>query len=250
MSQITPIVASQQDQNQVDKCSQSSSPMSIVTIKVKGGQVFHLHKEILTKDSTYFDTALNGQFIEGQTQSIELDDVESRYFGLYVAVQHDISQPHSQLAIFSVLKSTEQRPFRFRDLLSLWQLADRFLNDRIKFIAHTSLYRRFAKSEARNWVSTYETQDRKKIRKSVMAIQSSYQFCIRENLPFQDKLVTAFANCPPQLFAEVVGSLDEDFRQAATKAFALRFASPSVTENRRKRDEEEAVQEEAKKRKK
>lgn len=62
--------------------------MTIVTITVKGGQNFQVYKEILTQDSKYFDRALNGQFAEGQSQSIELDDVEGRAFGFYIAVQH------------------------------------------------------------------------------------------------------------------------------------------------------------------
>lgn len=56
--------------------------MSIATIKTKGGITFHLHKDILTEESACFDKALKEPFIESQTQLIDLDDIEPRYFGI------------------------------------------------------------------------------------------------------------------------------------------------------------------------
>jgi hypothetical protein len=58
------------------------------TIKVGRGPhaaVFPIPKALLCNSSTYFKAALNGNFIEGQTQTIELDDEDPAIFRTYVA---------------------------------------------------------------------------------------------------------------------------------------------------------------------
>ncbi|KAI4720808.1 hypothetical protein E4T48_02922 [Aureobasidium sp. EXF-10727] len=58
------------------------------TIKVGRGPhagVFTVQKALLCNSSTYFEAALNGPFIEGQTQTINLDDEDPTIFRTYVA---------------------------------------------------------------------------------------------------------------------------------------------------------------------
>ncbi|KAK6007944.1 hypothetical protein QM012_004758 [Aureobasidium pullulans] len=58
------------------------------TIKVGRGPhagVFCVPKALLCNSSTYFKTALNSAFIEGQTQAINLDDEDPVVFRTYVA---------------------------------------------------------------------------------------------------------------------------------------------------------------------
>jgi hypothetical protein len=47
--------------------------------------VFTVPKALLCNSSTYFRAALNGPFIEGQTQTIDLDDEDPSIFRTYVA---------------------------------------------------------------------------------------------------------------------------------------------------------------------
>ncbi|KAI4725320.1 hypothetical protein E4T49_06916 [Aureobasidium sp. EXF-10728] len=58
------------------------------TIKVGRGPhagVFTVQKALLCGSSTYFEAALNGPFIEGQSQTINLDDEDPTIFRTYVA---------------------------------------------------------------------------------------------------------------------------------------------------------------------
>ncbi|CAD0088687.1 unnamed protein product [Aureobasidium mustum] len=58
------------------------------TIKVGRGPhagVFTVPKALLCNSSTYFKTALNSQFIEGQTQTVNLEDEDPAIFRTYIA---------------------------------------------------------------------------------------------------------------------------------------------------------------------
>jgi hypothetical protein len=58
------------------------------TIKVGRGPhagVFTVQKALLCSSSTYFKAALNGTFVEGHTQTIDLDDEDPSIFRTYVA---------------------------------------------------------------------------------------------------------------------------------------------------------------------
>ncbi|KAG9675892.1 hypothetical protein KCU95_g4104, partial [Aureobasidium melanogenum] len=60
------------------------SPM--VTVRVGSGrQEFCIHKKILCSNSTYFDKALSGQFMEAQTRVVELEDIHPLLFKIFVA---------------------------------------------------------------------------------------------------------------------------------------------------------------------
>jgi hypothetical protein len=68
------------------------------TIKVGRGPhagVFTVPKALLCNSSTYFKAALNGPFVEGQTQTIDLDDEDPSIFRTYVAWLYQ-GQLHSQ----------------------------------------------------------------------------------------------------------------------------------------------------------
>lgn len=73
--------------------------------------------------------------------------------------------------------------------------------------------------------------DNKKLSADVAGLQDAYWFCTSEHVPFQDELVTAFSNWDPlpQLVADYVESLDEEFKDKVVKAFAMRFAEPWIT---------------------
>jgi hypothetical protein len=65
----------------------SSEPQSMVTIIVRGGaqsKRFTIHKETLCYYSPVFDKSFNGYFVEGEAQTMTLEDVEASIFGLLV----------------------------------------------------------------------------------------------------------------------------------------------------------------------
>jgi hypothetical protein len=62
-------------------------------------QTFKIYKETLCYHSPFFATAFNGSFLEGQTQVMELDDVEGTTFGLLVAWLYTKTISDQDLAI-------------------------------------------------------------------------------------------------------------------------------------------------------
>ncbi|KAJ4409420.1 hypothetical protein N0V82_009487 [Gnomoniopsis sp. IMI 355080] len=212
----------------------SSQP--IVTISVRGGGKFHVHKSILTQNSAYFDRALNGPFMEANTQSIDLDHVSHEAFGQYVNILYQaaytedftlcdvFTRPHRQM-IFTNLGL----------LLPLWRLADYFVDPKMKALVEDGMNFCFSLLTVSGWEDSYERPgSAARFTARFKSLQTAFTDCKENNIPYQDKLVTALANCPPQVFAENVEELsDEEFKKAVIKAFALRFvgieASNKVT---------------------
>ncbi|ROW09023.1 hypothetical protein VMCG_02857 [Cytospora schulzeri] len=213
-------------------------PVSIVSITVKGGQTFHLHKDILTKDSAYFQRALDGPFIEGQTQSIDLDDIEPKHFGLYASLVYPTSVVTGTVRLSDVWTLRTMTKWFWTDLLRLWQLADRFLNSKIKEIAKSALFERFEGLSARRWLSRYNNKSWSYIKNFVSELNWAFRLCKEECLPFERNFVTGLSNCVPQVFAECLELLDDDFKTKATVTFALRHSDPAVTAKKRARDKE------------
>jgi len=81
-------------------------------------QTFLVHKDFLCYYSPYFDAALNGRFAEGETQTIDLEDVHPKVFALFV------QWLHAQKALDN--KAAEICPGSLI-LSNLWILADRLL---------------------------------------------------------------------------------------------------------------------------
>lgn len=66
-----------------DACSEP--PATITVGQAPHAEVFNVSKALLCNSSEYFAAALNGAFIEGQTQKIELEDEDPTTFRTYVA---------------------------------------------------------------------------------------------------------------------------------------------------------------------
>ncbi|CZR58479.1 uncharacterized protein PAC_08371 [Phialocephala subalpina] len=47
-------------------------------------ETFPIHKNYICHHSPYFEAAFNGRFIEGETQEMDIGDVEPMVFGLFV----------------------------------------------------------------------------------------------------------------------------------------------------------------------
>lgn len=224
-------------------------PVSIVTIKVKGGQIFHLHKDVLTQDSEYFDTALNVLFIEEQTQSIDLDDIEPEHFGLYVSLLYPTTLSRETVKLHDIWTRENEKKLYWVDLLHLWRLADRFLNSKILAVAKSGLEERFGELSVDRWLARYNKYRWLGIKLYVSRLNKACRLCINEDLPFEDDFVTGLSNCPPEVFAECMPSLDENIKTQVAVRFALRHASPTEMANKRTRDEQRETRTSTKKQK-
>lgn len=220
----------------------------MVSIKVKGGESFDLHKNILAKDSAYFERALNGPFTEGQTQSIDLDDIEPSHFGIYLSVAYPVALVIGKLSLGDIMTSKEcKRIGTWLYLMRLWQLADRLHNVKVKAIAKGEMYNRFMSYTVHGWLSMYQRYPWSKVALVVSRMNSALILCQNEDIPFHDDFITAISNCPPQALTDCLELLDDDFKSAVTKKFALRFADPAVTAKKRKNVAERDVTGSAKK---
>lgn len=210
-----------------------SVPTSIVTITVENGVTFHVHKDVLTLDCAYFDKALNGPFLEAQSQSINLDDISSESFGLYVDILYKFTADFRNL---DMLKGRlgSNNGYSWRELLEIWKLSDRFLNPKLMGVARQILEYRLRCISWSVWKYHYQFADWEKIKGLAGNLQEGFRFCKTADLPFKDEFVTALMSCPPQVFAQIVADLDDDFKTAATQRFAMRFADPSVTAARKR----------------
>lgn len=88
------------------------------------------------------------------------------------------------------------------------------------------------------WISFSTRESEEIVRGHIKAMNSSFTRCVQDGIPFQEKLVAAFSNCPAQVLKDYVGSLSDDFRDAVNKAevnkaWDFRFANPDSTERLR-----------------
>lgn len=103
-------------------------PQEIVNIHVAQNngdktklRTFPLYKSILCRQSPFFDAAFNGPFIEGQSQSMALEDVGEEEFGMFVHYVH-----------FRTIKGGDGTwspayTAPIKSLIKLWILGERFL---------------------------------------------------------------------------------------------------------------------------
>lgn len=195
---------------------------------MKGGVKFFVHKTVLTQNSAYFEKALNGTFLESNKQSIDLDDIDAEDFGRYVNVIYQT------VLTQNVTLVDVNDPFRpcsvvLPKLLRIWQLADRFLDSKMKAIAETSIHSQFELLTIRGWDNIEEGYRPASMSSRFKRLQSAFDLCRQENIPYHDHVVTGLANCPPQIFAEHVDDLSGECKQAVIKAFALRFVGFQTT---------------------
>ncbi|ROW16192.1 hypothetical protein VPNG_01765 [Cytospora leucostoma] len=168
----------------------------MVSLKV-GDTTFYVHKDIIIKDSAYFDRALNGPFKEGQSQSIEFEDIPSWAIAEYLRIKQESSHvPDYKLRGTHHIEG-RQCLYPLVRLMELWQLADRFLDTKFMPLAEEALERQWALYSIAAWTHYYRSgQD-------------------ATTLGLHTHCVTGCANMPPQVFAHVfpaIGGLDPDFQ--------------------------------------
>lgn len=218
--------------------TQSSAPQAVVKINVKG-KAFIVQKALLVKDSRYFEVALNGPFAEAQTQTIDLgDDIRPIQFGIYVDVlyrsyvvsRYEFRPPLLDLNTAAFHTESTQAFGSLSQVLWLWRLSDRFLNDRLVKIAE----------DAFNWCASWYTVSKweekyanrkftdKRLFDQITTLERAYHHCVQYNLPQKDEIVQCAANMPLQLFTKHHHELGDDFRTAVTMRVMKRFENPEL----------------------
>lgn len=213
----------------------------MVSVKVKGGHTFCIHKDVLTEQSEYFARAVDGPSSEGQTNSIDLDDISVKDFGLYVSVMYPLALQRADMTLQDVWPlDTGRDPVHhpWPRILLLWQLGDRFLNEFVKDIAEVEIHAKGRGYSVSLWQRLYERRSEATLKAKMLELQDAFRLCLDNDYPFERSFVTAASNAPPQVFAACVDDLNDDlFRSEVTKAFALRFADPASTAKKRRREE-------------
>jgi hypothetical protein len=194
-------------------------PLQIVTVKVQG-EVFHVHKELLVKDSLYFEKALNGSFLEGQTQEVVLDDILPADFGFYI----DIVYRSFFIKKFVMRKEETGDSLSTKQILTFWQLSDRFLNNRLRDIAKESLEHRLSLYSEQSWRKIYQKRPSSDIEGRIVRLQDAYNQCINSSLPFEEDIIDACANCPPQVYADCVHVMEPDFMALVSQKMIMKHA--------------------------
>ncbi|KAF5550507.1 hypothetical protein FNAPI_7710 [Fusarium napiforme] len=102
----------------------------LVELKVKG-EIFRVAKNVLTKNSEYFEGCFNGRFDEAKRGGVNFDDedMEARYLGLYIGVAYSHSSivPHAPPR---PAQNPEAAPIKtpMRDYVEVYKLCDRFIS--------------------------------------------------------------------------------------------------------------------------
>jgi hypothetical protein len=105
-------------------------PSTFVTINVRAApesRQFIVHKNAIYYYSAFFEKAFNSEFIEGQTQTMTLDDVDDSTSGLLANWCYTQKLEHATKAIKLV------------ELAEVWTLAERFFMPKLQYYAMESM---------------------------------------------------------------------------------------------------------------
>lgn len=224
---IASVAQVQRPEPKIDPSLMFRKPLSIVKIRVKD-QEFHLHKDLLTLHCKYFDKALNGPFVEGQSQSVHLDDISGTDFGFFVDILHRAFFNRN----FVLRKEHTGGTLSTKQILTLWQLADRFCSDSITKLAKESLDHRLSLYSETQWRKLYEKRTSADLEDRVRRLQEAYFMCIELGLPFKDDVVAATANCPAQLYTDTVHVFEQDFMVEVSSKMMMKYADMNLTKKR------------------
>lgn len=200
-----------------------------MTIKV-GPQAFQVHKELLTKNSRYFEAAFNGSFMESKDGKMTLEEVQPADFGFYVDI---VYRAHFNPGI-SLRKEHTGGSLSTKQILTLWSLADRFLDEVVRAMAKESLDHRLGLYSVTLWKSLARKREKDDVSGRMSRLQDAYYQCLDHDIPFEDLIVEAASNCPPQVYVDCVGMMDPEFMALVSKRLVLRQAGEEVIPRKRR----------------
>ncbi len=206
------------------------------------GREFFVHAELLCKHSAYFSRCLRGGFAEAQTQRIDLGgggggggggegsddggDLTPEDLGLWIDLLYrwHFHQPGT----FVLRKEETGGTLSTMQLLTLWRLSDRFLHAPLAALAEESLQHRLGLYSAEQWRKLYRTRPAADIEARASRLQTAFRYCRAHELPFADGIVSAFANCPAQVYADCAPTLDPEFMMQVSRRMILAHADNSL----------------------
>ncbi|KJZ73271.1 hypothetical protein HIM_07275 [Hirsutella minnesotensis 3608] len=111
------------------------------------GEVFSVHKSILTAHSEYFKSCLGKSFAEGVENKIQFDDIEPQYLGYYLGLAASFSSivPH----IAPRVKDRIETPIR--DFIEVYKLCDRFMSAEMAEFMHECIEAASTKGHCGLW---------------------------------------------------------------------------------------------------
>lgn len=205
------------------------SAQEVVTIQVKGDVQFTVHKELLIMESAYFDRALNGLFLESQTQKILLDDINATSLGVYV---HALYRSYfvRDAQFFAGCDHTGGR-LNLWGCITLWSLADRFMNGRLLEIARRGVQTALGDLTIPFWESRYVKKGLEFVKAKAAKLQEDYVFSREVGVPCSEDIAKCLANVPPEIFPDVFKNLKDAFAEQVLQAFCVRFAAVATEHN-------------------
>ncbi|CZR61819.1 uncharacterized protein PAC_11716 [Phialocephala subalpina] len=111
---------------------------------------FPLYKSVLCRQSPFFKAAFKGPFIEGQSQSMTLEDVGIEEFGSFVHWMH-----YGVIASKHGVESGDVPLIPTKVLIKLWMLGERFLVPQLQNDAMDILYNR-VKNRYSNFLDNFK----------------------------------------------------------------------------------------------
>ncbi len=160
-------------------------PQEVVRVQVMNHD-FLVHKQVLVKDSPYFERALNGPFAESKRQEIVLNEVSPGDFGFYV----DILYRSFFVPKFILRKEQTGGRLSTKQILSFWQLSDRFLNGPLVDMAKESLDHRLSLYSPPHWIKLYQRCDKADIEERMSRLQDAFNQCLNGGMPVQRRYCT------------------------------------------------------------
>ncbi|KAJ0117716.1 hypothetical protein J7T55_001916 [Diaporthe amygdali] len=216
-------------------------PGQMISINVKGGDAFCIHKDVLIRGSQYFMEALGGPFGGGQTNTIHLDDVSPDDFGLYVGAMYPLVLCKNSLEMHDIWPVDTQGMSKYHPwamILTLWHMGDRFRDRGVLEMASAELVEKLGELSVQFWQDLCERSSEADLKALMLNLQTMFRKCKEEGWPFWPGFVAAASNAPPEIFAMCVEDLDDEvFRLELTKAFAWRHAELESTIKQSRIDE-------------
>jgi hypothetical protein len=170
-----------------------SCPQPVVTIDVGKDDIketFIIHKGIICSQSSVFDQAFNSIFLGGYTQTMALDDVKPKAFGLLVRWLYNKD----------LLDENMKRPLFF-ELVQIWILGGRFLIPDLQNTATREIHG-YSMVRENNLVEILQLVYSAEFRESQLRRLISEKFCWEEDYPIEN-LTNLKATCPRELFEDV-----------------------------------------------
>lgn len=133
-----------------------------------------------------------------------------------------------------------QEPYPLVEMLNIWQIARRLYDAKSRAIVEESLDSHWNTMSVERWCSFYLSAPDSRLEERILQLQEAFERCKKLSIQFKNQIITACANCPPQVFAEVFSGLElgTEFRTEVTKSFALRHADQEFTKKRKVAEEQ------------